>query len=115
MVEIPEKEIEEGRVLAVIGYLWILFLLPLLLQRQNRFAQFHGRQGLILFVFWFLIWVVFFLILGHIPFVGRVFHIIGYLSYLAYAILAVIGLIKAASGECWRIPVLGAYAEQIKL
>lgn len=114
MMEVPAKEIEEGKVLAVIGYLWVLFLLPLLLQRQNRFAQFHGRQGLVLFIFWLLIWVVFFLILSHIPFVGIAFRIIGYFGYLAYAILALIGLIKAASGECWRLPVLGVYAERIK-
>jgi uncharacterized membrane protein len=109
-----EKEIEEGKVLAVIGYLWILFLLPLLLQRQNRFAQFHGKQGLVLFVFWFLVWLVLFVILGHIPFVGIIFQILGYIGYIAYVILAIIGLIKAASGEYWRLPVLGAYAERIK-
>src|SRR3990167_5276307 len=37
---------KDARILAAIGYLWILCLLPLLGKRQSEFAQFHGKQGL---------------------------------------------------------------------
>ena len=46
-----EKEIEEGKAFAVLGYLSILCLVPLLLKKDNKFALFHGKQGLILFIF----------------------------------------------------------------
>lgn len=119
---VKDKDSSEGRVLSAIGYLWILCLLPLLIQRENSFSQFHGKQGLVLFIFWIVTWLVFAildLILGHIPLIGWLLHgiltIVAYLLYLIYFILMVVGIVKAASGAYWRMPVLGAYAEKLKI
>ena len=49
------KEIEDGKIWAFIGYWWILFLVPLLGKKDNKFALFHGKQGLVLFAFAVLI------------------------------------------------------------
>ena len=45
-----DKEIQEGKMYAVIAYLGILCLVPLLLKKENKFALFHGKQGLVLFI-----------------------------------------------------------------
>jgi hypothetical protein len=45
------KDAEDNRVMAAIGYLGILFLVPLLVKKDSPFAQFHAKQGLALFVF----------------------------------------------------------------
>ena len=47
--EVQDKEVQEGKIYAVIGYLGILCIIPLLLKRDNKFALFHGKQGLVLF------------------------------------------------------------------
>ena len=50
---------KDARILAAIGYLWILCLLPLLGKRESEFAQFHGKQGLVLTIVSFvIIWMI---------------------------------------------------------
>ncbi len=43
------SEVDEGKALAAIGYLGILFLIPLLAKKDNKFCQHHGKQGAVLF------------------------------------------------------------------
>lgn len=42
--------VEEGKIYAFLGYWGILFLIPILAKRDNEFAVFHGKQGLVLFI-----------------------------------------------------------------
>ena len=102
-----DKEIEEGRPFAFLSYLWILCLIPLFLKRDNRFAIFHGRQGLVLFIGEVLI-----SILGMMPVVGWVVFFAG--SAL-FGILSLIGLFQVLRGNYWRMPVINGMAEKIGL
>jgi uncharacterized membrane protein len=102
-----DKEIEEGKIFAFLGYWWILFLVPLLAKKDNKFALFHGKQGMILFVYWIAIWI-----LSFIPFIGV---IIGFLGWILGLILAIIGMVKSLQGQYWKMPVLGDIAEKIKI
>lgn len=95
------KDIEENKVIAAIGYIWILCLVPLLLKKNSKFAQFHGKQGLILFIVEIIGWLVYW-----IPFVGWLFG-------LLLIIIAVMGILKALAGEYWEIPVIGTLAKKI--
>lgn len=98
-----QKDIEENKVIAAIGYIWILCLVPLLLKKDSKFAQFHGKQGLILFIIDILGFVVYW-----IPFFG-------WLIALAFIILSILGILKALAGEYWEMPVIGQLAKKINL
>ncbi len=102
-----DKTVEEGKIWAFIGYWWILFLVPLLGKKDNKFALFHGKQGMVLFVFWIVISIIFF-----IPIIGP---IINFLGWIIYIILAIIGMVKSFQGEYWKMPVLGDIAEKINI
>jgi uncharacterized membrane protein len=102
-----DKDIEEGKVIAAIGYIGILCLIPLLAKKESKFAQFHGKQGLVLFICWIIIWIV-----GIIPFLG---WLIAFLGSIVLLILSILGIVQALSGKYWKIPFLGEYAEKIKL
>lgn len=43
------KGYQSNRLLAALSYLWVLFLLPFIFCRDDSFALYHARQGLILF------------------------------------------------------------------
>ncbi|MDD5043867.1 MAG: DUF4870 domain-containing protein [Patescibacteria group bacterium] len=101
------KDIEDNKVLAAIGYIWILFLIPLLAKKDSPFCQFHGKQGMVLFVAW-----VFLVMVGWIPFLGWLIAIFG--SFIL-VIFSLVGLIKALTGESWELPFLGQYAKKINL
>lgn len=102
-----DKTVEEGKIWAFIGYWWILFLVPLLGKKDNKFALFHGKQGMVLFVFWIVVWIISF-----IPFIGVV---LGFLGWIIGVILAIIGMVKSLQGEYWKMPVLGDIAEKINI
>ncbi len=101
------KEIQEGKVFGVIAYLWILCLVPLLLKKENKFALFHAKQGLVLFICEIALWII-----GIIPIIGWLISVLG---SLACGILALVGIIQALMGNYWKMPLLGDYAEKINI
>lgn len=103
-----DKTVEEGKIWAFIGYWWILFLVPLLAKKENKFALFHGKQGLVLFVLEIVVWI-----LSYIPVIG--WFIIGPIGSIICIILAIIGMVKSLQGQYWKMPVLGDIAEKIKI
>jgi len=104
-----EERIEQGkdvRILAAIGYVWILCLLPLLGKRDSGFAQFHGKQGLVLTIASFIVGLVIW-----IPIVG----FFAWIAAIGLIALAVTGVRNAMEGKYWEMPILGKYAKEIKL
>ena len=93
--------------IAAIGYLGILCLIPLLAKKDSAFAQHHGKQGLVLLIVWMILWVV-----NVIPVLGQIVWALGSIGIL---ILVLLGIINALNGNTWEMPVLGEYAKQIKL
>ncbi|MBU1165164.1 hypothetical protein KKA15_06435 [Patescibacteria group bacterium] len=99
MAEEKGKVSQQDKTWGAISYVWVLSVLVIAMKKDSKFAQFHAKQGLILFVaevFW---WVpIFGWILGTVAFV-----------------LAIVGIIKALNGEWWEIPVVGSLAKKINL
>ncbi|MGB3478573.1 MAG: DUF4870 domain-containing protein [bacterium] len=109
-----DKSIEEGKIFAFIGYWGLLFLVPILAKKDNKFAMFHGKQGMVVFIAFIAILIVS-TILGFIPIIGAIIYILSMLVYLALVIMAIIGMIKALTGDYWKMPILGDIAEKIKI
>ncbi len=102
-----DKDIEESKLIAAVGYIGILCLIPLLGKKESKFAQFHGKQGLVLFICWVVIWVV-----GIIPYLG---WFIAFFGSVVLLVLSIMGTVQALSGKYWELPYLAKYAEKIKL
>src|ERR1700722_8161962 len=45
-----KEDVLDGKMYAVLSYLSIFCIVPLILKKNNAFVLFHGRQGLVLFV-----------------------------------------------------------------
>ena len=103
-----DKVVEEGKIWAFIGYWGLFFLVPLLGKKDNKFAVFHGKQGLVLFVFWIAI-----VILGYLPIIG--WFVIRPIGWLIFVILAIMGMVMSLQGKYWKMPVLGDIAEKINI
>lgn len=98
---------QEDRLFAAIGYLGILCLVPLLLKKDSAFAQHHGKQGLVILIVWFALWVGMI-----IPILGQIVWTLGSIALL---ILIILGMVNALQGKMWDAPFLAKYAKQIKL
>jgi len=102
-----EKEIQEGKILAVIGYLGILCIVPLLLKKENKFAFYHGKQGLILFI----VEVAAF-ILSVIPFLGP---LVLRLAFFVCGLFSLWGIIQSLLGNYSRLFLVSDIADKITI
>ncbi len=97
------KDIEENKSIAAVGYIWILCFIPLLLKRDSKFAQFHAKQALVLFIVevivGFIVWVPF----------------IGWILGLAVLVLAIMGILQALQGNYWEMPLIGQFAKKFNI
>ncbi|MEK7097426.1 MAG: hypothetical protein AAB906_01100 [Patescibacteria group bacterium] len=98
-----DTDVEENKTIAALSYVWILFLVQILGKRKSKFAQFHAKQGFILFV------------IELIASLFMWFPIFGQLLMLALLIVAVMGFVKTLNGEWWEIPYIHEWSKKIKL
>ncbi|RKX69835.1 hypothetical protein DRP53_06990 [candidate division WOR-3 bacterium] len=102
----PKKkggEEKEDRLIAALSYIFILGLIPYIAEKKDEFTRFHMRQGLALFVIWFIVFLGFYLLsfifspLGEG--VSNFFKLLGNLTLLVYVILMVIWFYYAWQGQ----------------
>ncbi|MFA5156319.1 MAG: hypothetical protein WC532_02860 [Candidatus Omnitrophota bacterium] len=106
-MEKNSKEIEEGKIFAVVAYWGFLCILPLILKKDNKFCVYHGKQGLVLFIF-----LVGAFLFNVIPGVGQfVWH---WASYI-YLLALLWGSLQSLLGNYCRIPIVTDLAEKIVL
>lgn len=107
-MEGSSNDVETNKAMAAIGYIGILFLIPLLAKKDSAFAQYHAKQGLTLFVFEILIGI-----LTWVPVIGWL--LIGPIGYLIAFILFIIGLMNALGGKQQPLPIIGKFGEKINI
>ena len=95
-----------GVFLTVIG-----FIIVYAMKKDNKYAMYYGKQGLVLFIGWMAVWVLA-MILFWIPIIVL---IIIWAMYLVMVLLWVLGMIYALSGKMKPIPVIGQFADKINL
>ena len=101
------QDVAENKVLAIISYLSILCLVPLLLKKDSQFAQYHGKQGLVLLIAWVVVNAVMI-----IPILG---WIVSFVGNIACFVLMIVGMVNAAQGQMKELPWIGQYAKQVNL
>jgi len=96
-----------NKIMAVLCYLWILWIIPLLTgAKDDSFVKFHINQGIILTICSAVVWVI-----GFIPAIGGV---ISWIGGIAILVLSVIGIINAVNMEEKPVPVVGTLLTVIK-
>jgi uncharacterized membrane protein len=100
-------QVFEGKLFAVISYIGILCIVTLLLKRDNKFALYHGKQGLVLFL-----GEVACFVLAVIPMLGQIISMLG---MIIFTITSIICILQALMGKCNRIPVISEIADKISL
>ncbi|MFH1190979.1 MAG: hypothetical protein V1670_02130 [Candidatus Omnitrophota bacterium] len=102
-----EQEILEGKFFAIIAYVSFLCILSLVLKKNNKFAFYHARQGLVLFVM-----EVAAFILSIIPVLG---FLIGIFGYALFLLVSLWGITQAGLGIYCRIPVITKISQKVIL
>ena len=86
--------------------IWISGIILLVLEQKNKFVRFHAAQSIVAFGTITVAGIIF----GLIPVVGDAFSwIIGIIGFIVWIIM----IVKASSGEWYKLPWAGDVAEKI--
>lgn len=97
------NDISNNKVMAILAYFGILVLVPLFAAKESPFARFHANQGLVLFVASIICWIVAAVLSSISSWLG----LIGTILYIVIGVLAIIGIINAATGKAKQLPLIG--------
>jgi len=103
-------------VMIVLSYLWILALVPLLMEKEDQEVRWHAKHGIVLMVAELAFWVVFTIFtnllsiatLGLGCLVAAVFPLIG----LAFLVLHVFAIVQGLNGKRLIVPVVSEFADK---
>lgn len=93
--------------IALLSYLGILVIVPLLTAKNDPFVKYHVKQGLTLLIAWIAISFV-----AWIPILG---WLVGALGWLVCIVLTIIGIINVIQGKEKQLPLIGQFAERFKI
>jgi uncharacterized membrane protein len=94
----------------VLSYLWILFLIPMLVEKNDSEVQWHAKHGLVLTVAEILLQVLFNAIVA--TGVGCIFAIFIPFIFVGFAVLRLICIVKGINGERFMLPGISQYADK---
>lgn len=118
--EYEDNDIQKGRFLSVLCYLWIFVLIPVFAAKDSDFVRFHRRQGLLTFIMTTVYTGLMFVILDILRVtVGSwgvvIVGLILYIGLAALAALSVLGIINAVKGKAKELPYIGHFAERFRI
>ena len=99
-----DEVILEGKIYAVIGYLSVLCVVPLVIKKDNPFVLSHGKQGLVLFVAQVALFII------HI-----VLPVLLNVGLFLLGVFSLWGIIEALRGHYVRLPFVADLADKISL
>jgi uncharacterized membrane protein len=97
----------------VLSYLWFLAVIPLVAKKEDREVQWHAKNGLVFAIAYTAIEVIFFIIGHFFPLVGCLVSWIPCLIACGYLVVMILGIVKATSGQRFRLPMLSDYADKM--
>lgn len=100
------SDIEKNKGMAILAYIGILVLVPILAAKESKYARYHANQGLVLWIASIAIGVVCGVI-SILPVIGFVGGLLSALGSLACFVLMILGIVNAAKGQCKQLPVIG--------
>ncbi len=109
--EFDKNDAEQNKAMAILAYLGLLVLIPLLAAKESKFARYHTNQGLI-FLFCCIVGSVAQASLSAIFMVARLWFIAALVnSALSIVLVAflIIGIYNAATGKAKELPIVGGF------
>lgn len=107
---------ENRSVMVVLSYLWLLALIPLLVEKEDREVQWHAKHGLVLTVVEVVVMIglqIVVMILGAVSGgLGCIFSLLIPVLLLAILIVHVLCIVKGINGQRFLIPGVSEFADR---
>lgn len=110
-----EEDIRKNKGMALLSYLGVLVVIPMIFGLHSKFVRHHANQGLLLFTLEMVVWAACktVLLLGypllHLSAMVYLTSLVGGLIWLGFTLLALLGLLHVAGDSYASLPVIGEY------
>ena len=101
-------------VMIVLSYLWLLSLVPLLVEKDDKEVQWHAKHGIVLMLAELFLWIAMYIvqaILGTI--LGCLFALLTFPLGLAIIAVHILAIVKGINGGRLIIPGVSQYADNL--
>ena len=113
--DLPNPSPNRG-VMIVLAYLWVLALVPLILEKDDPEVQWHAKHGIVLMVAEIALMVAFGLFTSIISLatfgLGCVLSMFGIFLWIAILVVHVMAIINGVNGKRFLIPGISEYASR---
>jgi uncharacterized membrane protein len=94
-----------------LSYLWILAVIPLLVEKDDGEVQWHAKHGLVLTVLEIILYVVLG-VLTMIPVLGCIIAILPALVFIGFLIIRIMAIMKGINGQRFVLPGISDFANR---
>ena len=101
-------------VMIVLSYLWLLALVPLVVEKEDQEVQWHAKHGIVLLIAEVILWVVVTILqmaLGVI--LGCLVASLSLVLWVGILILHIVAIMKGLKGQRLIIPGVSEYANRL--
>ena len=99
-----ESEVLEGKIFAILAYLSLLCIVPLIMKKENDFVLFHGKQGLVIFVGEVAVFII-----------SIIFPWLLKPGVFILLVASFLGIIAVLKGQYLKLPIITEIADKITL
>ncbi|MEZ5330511.1 MAG: DUF4870 domain-containing protein [Thermoanaerobaculia bacterium] len=100
-----------------LSYLWLLCLVPLLVEKDDKEVQWHARHGLVLMLAEIVLWIglaILSMILGMITGgLGCLLAPLQLILWLLVLVVHIMAIVKGVNGQRLILPGISQYADKI--
>ncbi|MFA5260670.1 MAG: hypothetical protein WC450_05520 [Candidatus Omnitrophota bacterium] len=99
-----DDQIAAGKVFALLAYLSILCIIPLVFKKDNEFVLSHGEQGLVIFIGEVSVFIL-----------SIIFPVFLRIGFFCFGLLSFAGIVAALRGRIFELPLISSIADKITL
>ena len=112
----PGAQSSNRGIMIVLSYLWLLALVPLLVEKEDKEVQWHAKHGIVLMVaeivLWIAITIVTLVISSISGALGCVVSLLTFGLWLGILVVHVLCIVKGVNGQRFLIPGVSEYASR---
>ena len=97
-------------VMIVLAYLWVLCLVPLVTEKEDREVQWHAKHGLVLFLAEIAFWIVM-TVLTSVG-IGCILALLSPIFGLLFLAVHIVCIVKGVNGQRFIIPGISQFADK---
>lgn len=100
-------------IMIVLSYMWLLALVPLLTEKDDKEVQWHAKHGIVLMVAECVLWIVITILnIATGIFLGCLLGMLSIFLWVGILIFHILCIVKGINGQRLTVPGLSEYAEK---